>query len=429
MQIRKLATLALLSSCLFPACAKKQSKPDSESQAQDTASATASSTDPLMQEMLDVVQGCKVNPEHSVISQCDDSQKQDLIRDFRRGKRDKMSALPVLVQALEDDDPKLQTVAARIFEGAYRASFGDVKPGAVDKDIAKRLIAVFPNLGRRQQNQVVGAVVHAAVLSGEGDALFKMLDGLQDKALRAVAYSHLMVHGGAPELLKVEALAKGDDPTMVASALQAARNYKGDDAALKARVCALGEGKVTDKDAIVSMRAAQILVRCDEPMVDKLLDELERRDKEGQLTTGLVRSLYELCQVRKDQRQGTDAQCSRVRSSLEKWIADKKLAPEMRAAALFEIGVQFPDEKTEALCHKYENDSDLRVKTAAKESVRRVQRKLGKQVVNVGAPAGSGPGHHGPPLPSAVHRMPMAPGRNKGPMPPPPHPPAPSPSH
>lgn len=417
---RNLATLVLIG-MLVPACAKEQEKPTTEVAPEATAATV--SGDPLMQEMLAVVESCKVNPEHSVISQCADAEKQDLIRDFRKGGRDKAKALPVLVEALEKEDPKLQTVAARIFEGAYRASFGE-PPMTVDPALAKRLIAVFPKLGKRQSNQVVPAVVHAGVLAGEREALFQMLDGIQDKALRSTAYSHVMVHGGLPELAKVEALTTGDDATLAASALQAARNYKGTDPALKAKICALGEGKVSAPDAIVSMRAAQILVRCEAPMVDKLLDELARRDKESQLTTGLVRSLYELCQVRKDERQGTDEQCARVRTMLESWIQNTKLAPEMRAAALFEIGVQFPDEKSEKLCLKYENDADLRVKTAAKESVRRIQRKLGKQVVTVGAPGPSGSAaRRGPPLPSGVRRVPLAPGAPGNPALPPGHPP------
>jgi hypothetical protein len=362
-----------------------------------------------------------------VISQCKDAEKQDLIREFRRGSRDKLKSLPVLIEALEQPDPKLHTVAARIFEGAYRASFGEVPAGAIDAGAAKRLIAVFPKLGKRQGNQVIAAVVHAGVLSGERAALFQMLDGIEDKTLRSTAYSHLMVHGGAEELVKVAALAGGDDATLVASALQAARNYKGTDLALKAKICALGESKVAAEDAIVSMRAAQIMVRCDEAMVDKLLDELVHRDKESQLTTGLVRSLYELCQVRKDERQGSDAQCARVRSLLEGWIGNSKLASEMRAAALFEIGVQFPDEKSEKLCQKYEEDADLRVKTAAKEAVRRIQRKLGKGVVTVGAPAGSGSAARRTlPVPSALRRIPLSPSARPAPALPPGHPPTPS---
>src|SRR5690606_6405711 len=135
-------------------------------------------------------------------------------------------------EALESSDAKLQTVAARILEGGYRASFGDVQPGAVDKATATRLIAAVPKLGKRQSNQVIGAVVHAAVLSGEREALYKLLDGLEDKVLRTSAYGQLMVHGGKEELAKVTALADGEDATLAAAALQAARNYKGSDAAV-----------------------------------------------------------------------------------------------------------------------------------------------------------------------------------------------------
>jgi hypothetical protein len=393
MQIQKTALAlalagAFLPACFLAACAKSEPK-DAKPAATAAATEEITASDPLMREMLEVVKGCKISTEHSVISQCADKEKGDLVRDFRRGGRDKMKSLPVLVEALESPDAKLQTVAARILEGGYRASFGEVQPGAVDKATATRLLAALPKLGKRQSNQVIGAVVHASVLAGEREALFKTLDGLEDKVLRTSAYGQLMVHGGKDELAKVSTLANGEDLTIAAAALQAARNYKGTDAALNEQICALGESKVGHADGIVSMRAAQIMVKCSEPSIDKLLNELDKREKEKTLTTGLVRALYELCQPQKDQVKGTEAQCKRVRGMLEEWIGDSSLTPELRAAALFEIGVQFADEKSEKLCQKYENDPELRVKTAAKESLRRIQRKLGKEVVNLGGPAGS----------------------------------------
>jgi hypothetical protein len=426
MQMRNTAFTLALGAALLSGCAKEKPKADPQAAA---PTAESESDDPLMREMLDVVKNCKVNPEHSVISQCADKEKSDLIRDFRRGGRDKMQSLPVLAQALGNSDPKLQTVAARILEGAYRASFGEVQPGAVDPATANDLLAALPKLNKRQSNQVIAAVVHASVLSGQSDALFKALDALEDKALRSSAYSHLMVHGGSPELAKMTTLANGEDLPLAAAALQAARNYKGSDAAVQQQICELARGKVGSKDPIVSMRAAQILVKCDEASIDTLLDELDKRDAEKALTTGLVRSLYELCQIRQDKKLGSDAQCTRVRGMLEKWIQNTQLSPEIRAAALFEIGVQFADEKSEKLCQKFENDPELRVKTAAKESMRRIQRKLGKEVVNVGGPAGG----HGtaPALGSVVRRPGAAPGSEapkpapKAPAAPKPTPPAP----
>lgn len=401
MQIQKTALALAFAGALLPACAKTEPK-DSKPAATAATAEEPTSGDPLMREMLDVVKNCKISTEHSVISQCTDKEKSDLVRDFRRGGRDKMKSLPVLVDALESPDAKLQTVASRILEGAYRASFGEVQPGSVDKTVATRMIGALPKLGKRQSNQVIGAVVHASVLSGERDALFKMLDGLEDKVLRTSAYGQLMVHGGKEELAKVTALANGEDLTLAAAALQAARNYKGTDAGLQAEICTLGENKVGHTDGIVSMRAAQIMVKCNEASINKLLDELEKRDKEKGLTTGLVRALYELCQTRADQTRGNEAQCTRVRGMLEKWIGNKELTPEIRAAALFELGVQFADEKSEKLCQKYENDSELRVKTAAKESLRRIQRKLGKEVVTLGAPSGAPTMGGRPPAPGGT---------------------------
>src|SRR5262245_41818591 len=132
MQIQNTALALALAGLLLPACAKKE---PAETQPAATAAASeeATSSDPLMREMQDVVKNCKISAEHSVISQCTDKEKSDLIRDFRRGGRDKMKSLPTLVDALESSDPKLQTVASRILEGAYRSGFGEVQPGMVEK--------------------------------------------------------------------------------------------------------------------------------------------------------------------------------------------------------------------------------------------------------------------------------------------------------
>lgn len=379
------------------ACSRKAApKP---APASDSASATPEAktppevpSDPVEAAIFQVVQHCTFNEEHAVISKCDNNEKQAAIRDFNTGKLSRVDAFPKLVDALGSSDKKRSITASKLFESAFRNSFGTSKMEQVNKEAATKLLELLGTLPQRQVMQVAPAVVHAAMLTGQQAELYKVLDEHPAKDLRANAYIYLLRYGTLSELPKIQALVGGDDERVAASAVEALRRMPGQSPEDTQRICQFVQPLADDARAPVAGKAMAQLVACGGEYLDAALSAVQKQLKAGSLAAAVVRGFDQTCVSHRGKTQGNPAQCARLRSLLEQTVADAKQVPDARQFALLGLGLQFPDAATLKVAEKYVASEDKRLKSAAERVTRSVSAKL-KGAAASGAPgAKPGPG-------------------------------------
>ncbi len=358
------------------ACSRK--KPASTETAPAESAVTAPVVDPaasaVMERLSAIAEHCRVNLRHAIVSNCENDEKQSLLRDYNTGKLSRLETLPALVTALEGNDEKLRVAASKTLEGAFRNNLGKVTVGDVPKPLAQRLVSLVPKLEQRQALQVVPAVVHSAVLANEAPSLFEMLDQ-QDEALRAAAYVHLMRYGDVSLLPKVERLVKEEGERVAASAIEALRRMSNRDAEEQNRVCAVVRPWLADERPMVAGKAATLSVMCGGEQAGSVVDEVEKRYREKRLSGLLVRGLDQLCLDRRGVKYGSPEQCERARILLERILNDASQSEDTRTFALLSLGVQFPDERTERLANKYAKDSSRRLATSAQRVAKSVEMR------------------------------------------------------
>ena len=311
-----------------------------------------------------------------MVSKCKGNEKQKLVRQLNSGKISRAEALPVLVRAVADEDKKLSIAASKTLEGAFRNSFGDVNRENVDKADAKKLLNLVTTLPKRQASQVAPAAVHAAVLSGQTEELYKVLDAHPNKDLRASAYVYLMRYASLAELPKVKSLVAGEDPRVAASALESLRRMPGQTDEQKKEICDFVSPLVADSRSPVAAKAVSISTTCGGSYVDAALSEADKRLATGKLNAAFVRGFDQLCLDRRGKTFGTEAQCARERRWLETILAKKELANDARQFALLGLGLQFPDEKTAKLAEAHSKSDNKRLKSAAQRVSRSVASKM-----------------------------------------------------
>lgn len=347
--------------------------------------AAAAPTDPIEAALYNVAEHCSFNEEHAVISKCENNEKQVVIRDFNTGKMSRTDAFPKLVEALSSSDRKRSIVASKLLESAFRNSFGTTKPEEVNKDSAAKLLGLLSTLPERQVSQVAPAAVHAAMLTGQQAELYKILDELPNKEVRASAYVYLLRYGTLAELPKIQSLVQGDDERVAASAIEALRRMPGQKPEDQKQVCDFVKPLAADTRAPVAGKATAQLVACGGEYLDTALAAAQKLQKDANLDGAIVRGFDQTCVTHRGQTLGTTEQCKKLRGVLEQVLADTKLNSDARQFALLGLGLQFPDEATVKLADKYLNSDDKRLRSAAE----RVSRSVGAKLK---APAGAKPG-------------------------------------
>jgi hypothetical protein len=383
MSVTRRAAFAVTCLALFGvfggACSRKSApKPAPAASAEEAEEKVAAQvpSDPVEAAIFQVVEHCSFNEEHAVISKCENNEKQSAIRDFNTGKLSRTEAFPKLVEALASSDKKRSVVASKLFESAFRNSFGTSKTDEVNKGAATRLLGLLQTLPERQVTQVAPAAVHAAMLTGQQAELYKALDEHPNKDLRASAYVYLLRYGTLKELPKIQSLVQGPDERVAASAVEALRRMPGQSPEDIKQICEFVKPLAQDARPAVAGKAMAQLVACGGEYLDTALTATQQQQKAGALNAAVVRGFDQTCVAHRGQTQGTKGQCTRLRSVLEQVLADTKLEPDARQFALLGLGLQFPDGATLKIAEKYLTAEDKRVKSAAERVVRSVGAKL-----------------------------------------------------
>lgn len=406
--------LGLVLACcvaLGSGCERKPEKvePADKGEAEEVSAAKVETPQSIEERVAAVSANCSVDTQTGVISRCKNNEKQGLVRDINTGKLPRAEVLPVLVAALtpeegNDEQKQRSIVASKTLESAFRNSWGDKPDQVVTKDIAKKLIEVLPKLPARQATQVIPSVVHAAMLTGQQQELYTMLDALPGVELRASGYAFVLRYGTLSELPKLKSLIQGQEEVVATSAVEALRRVPSPSEEQKQQICELLQSVSTDPRPVVAGKVAAQLVNCGGAAVDALLSHGETQLKKGDLPASFVRAFDLLCLSRGGKVIGTEAQCKKERSFLEAIVANTKLNAEARQAALLGLGLQFPDAETEKLATKYANSNNTDLKAVAQRVVRNVvaKRERANPHAGVTAPGASAAASHGIVSPAAT---------------------------
>ncbi len=373
----RLASSLLLILTSSAACANKpgpeQLPAQDEAKTHDAvtpAHVRTTTSDPLMRDLRAVVDNCRFNVQQAVISHCKHKEKNTLIREFREGERSGIEALPVLVQALRSEDPKLMTAAAKVIGTGLRGGFGETTNGAVPKELADELLTQYRKLPKRQAALITPVVVHTAMLSGTSSQLYQVLDTLEDVNARASAYNHIMTHGRMAAFPKVKDLLHDNPERVARAALQSASSMPNKTDAEAKQACELATSLLKERRLSLLALASSMAIHCRGSAFDAVQDELDARVADKTLAPGMVRATAGACaDAPAKPALGSKAQCSRLRKQLET-VVGSGLDEDTRAAALSSLGSQFADAATSRLASRHRADPSKAVRIEAARLVR-----------------------------------------------------------
>jgi hypothetical protein len=380
---------------LLLACSRRRESARGAVGSEPNASVPVQVTDPVANLFEAIVTGCSIDTEHALVSRCKNDDKAELIRRINGGSIARADVLPALVTALESNDKQRQTVAAKVLEGAFRTNVGRLGPDQVSPELASRLLQAVLKLDTKQAVQAVPAAVHVSMIRRQSEALFTALDAHPEVGVKAAAYVHLLRYGGKEFLPKIEQLISTGEPQVAAAAVDSLRRLPNQSEADGKRICELARGLAQDARRAVQAKAMGVLATCKGAYLDAALTALEGDWKANALSGASLRGLEQACLVRRGEAYGSEAQCARLRSLLERVALDKKQDVEVRSLALLSLGVQFPDAKTRTFCKKFSHDPEPRLVTAAERVTQSIDA-LTKSVdaepsVSAGRPAASVP--------------------------------------
>lgn len=404
---------------LLPACAKKSDKDAKPAASAAVATKKAPGDGSVLEQIQHLAKVCEVAVPASGLK-CKEGEQRKLVSDFARQKS-RVPALQALTQALGDQDQKVQTVAANLLHLGFRSSMGsDAKTGDVPADVAKDLIKAVSTLPKPQASQSVPAAVHAAMLSGQQEALFKMLESRANDKLGSVAYRYLMTHGRMSTFERIKELVAGpelDAALSAAAAPNAMRNWSAEE---EGPICSWAAELLGDPRVGIATRAASLLGHCSGQYVDTLLSKGEEFLKAGKLTQAQIAPFRDVCSAsrRRVDKEGdapkvSEQQCTRNRNFLEKALAAKDVDGRTKAMVLSALAYQWPDDATKKLLKKYENDPDKELAKRAQDTVKRLERR--DMPPGKGGPMGPMGGLKGPGAASARPAGAPAPGATPAP--------------
>lgn len=339
----------------------------------------------LWQRLTDIGQKCKVDPLEASVT-CPQGENRRLISEFVANQRPRSGAIATLAGALADPNPALQTAAANVLNGAFRAPWGsDAKVGSVQAADAKRLLAAALKAPKQVARQALPGAVHAGFLAGAGNDVYAALDQADETELRPLGYRYVMTHGRLGAFGKVQQLAKASNVAVAFAALEAPRNMYGWSDAEKAAICPWGLELLQDPRPNVAARAAGLLSSCSGDFVDKLLERGEKTLQEGKFNTAELAPLRDVCSAANVRQASgpTEKQCQRNRELLGDVVAAKKLDPQLRGQALVALAYQWPDDKTLKLAKSLQKNAD----SALAEQAGRVSKRLEQRQAQPDKPA------------------------------------------
>lgn len=357
-------------------CSKKSEDAPKKAMPAATAKPAIPGIDNDMMASLEAIKtNCDVDTATSQVSSCKQQETRQLAATFARNGNDRVRVLPTVAHALASSDEKLATVAATILYASFRSSFGEAKAGDVSPETALKMINAVPKLGKSQAAQAIAAVVHAAMLAGQSEALFKMLDKSEDASLPSVAYRHLLTYGGVAALPKIAELTKGPGVAAAVSALESVRSAESLEENRQV-LCDFAKEVTKDPRMPVSAKAGSILVRCGGEYIDALLADSEARLKAGTFSAAHARSLRDVCGVDPSAPKalGTEKQCEQNRRLLRGALLNEEVENTTKADVMVALVEQWPDDETAKLLTKFRKDKDPRLVNRAEDALGRLER-------------------------------------------------------
>lgn len=329
----------------------------------------------LAAQLKHIASSCNVEPASGAVT-CENGEDRRLTSEFISNKRSKVKSLETFAAALESKDAKELAVAASVLYESMRANLGaEVAKGSVSEEQARGLVDRLKELPKAQARQVAPAAVHAAVLAGDEDHLYQVLDS--DSSLAAAAYRYLMVHGRLGSFAKVQELAQSANAALALAALEAPRNMQTWSAKDRATICPWAEKLLPEKRPMVSARAAGLLARCSGSSVDLLLDDGEAAVKDGTFTLSKLAAYRDVCSAsRRRKGEITDAQCLRNRVLLTSVVKNAKADSRTRAQALTAVAYQWPDDETLQLAASLEKGQPRELTSIAAKTSERLKKRL-----------------------------------------------------
>lgn len=328
--------------------------------------------DPALVAALETIgQKCELDPKRVSIKSCPNDEHGKLRQSFL--ERDRAAALDSFSAVLSGDDARAR-IAAAALANALLGDFGEA--AEVSKAAARRYLSALRELDEAEASRALRPGVHAAVLAGEREALYSMLDQRADKSMWATALRELAVHGRTDVLPKLEAVAAGNDTRQVAAALSAPRRMRAPTEAEKAAVCPWSAAFIGHEQRRVWEEAGHNAIWCGGEYIDQLLAQGEREVSEGRFDRSSYLVFRDVCFSPNLSRpkRGSDAQCERTYQLLRRVVDDERIDAKLRGLALFGIYYQRRDEASLALMKAYASSKVPELRERAREALASLEK-------------------------------------------------------
>lgn len=286
----------------------------------------------IMDGLKAIVAGCEIEMRYGWSKNCKAGEKDKFLK-LMEGKlktdEGRVAALGTLATALHSADQKLQAVAAdRLYDNFRDFGHFGSKPQLMTPALADKLISGVAKVKGYVAFYAARSTAHAAVISGKTAELYKMVEAHSEENVRYEAFRNMMQYGRLKVLPKLkELVASADQKAQVAASYAPISMYNWTDAEKK-EICPWGKTLLQHKNETVAQNAASFLgMRCGGEYIDAVLDEADRRAKEGNLkppfSYALTHSTFSCESFLGSKPQGNPEQCKR-REALKQKVAKAK---------------------------------------------------------------------------------------------------------
>ncbi len=327
---------------------------------------------PKVVEFVDAIgQNCKIDEKYGRVSKC--ANKEDrAVYDWVR-KEEPTDLFETLGQMLVGKDAKKSAIAASLTTSLFTSKGTEWREKNATKVASDSYMEFVKNNDNNVARNMTQYATHLAMMKGEHEALFAMVNGHKNEKVKLAAYESYMAHGRMTGFKELERITKGNkDKKVIQAALRSPRNMYKETDKEKAAFCPWAESYLGDKDLDIAAASAKVMVKCKGEYIDKMIDEGEKRVEAGEYKRPLAMVYREPCfgfisGITKE--AGSDKQCERLYGFLQGVADNEKVDSKTRGSALWNIYYQRRDQKTLDLMRKYENHKDAEIAKKAKEAI------------------------------------------------------------
>jgi hypothetical protein len=228
-------------------------------------------------------QNCTIDTRYAFVQNCksgEDGKIEQMIKDKKV-----TPLLGTFTVALGSQDEKIKAVACKYLYRHYRDSIKELNDSR--ETIPANVVEAFlKNVGESKEYvsfYVAELASHLAMIKGMETQLYKMLAEHPQEYTRLEGYRHLMRFGRMKAFTKVKELAGNADKKIALAALANPGNMYNTTDEEKEQICPWAQTFLTNEDDNFAATAARIMNNCRGKYIDAMLDEAEKRAKEGRL--------------------------------------------------------------------------------------------------------------------------------------------------